>query len=130
MATLRLRLRNDHDAPAAASAGRWRGDAQVKEETPVPCGARIERGDDGRIAGGFAPEGVLACGQMDEWMEEEQALGQGGRAAEPQVATLHVSELVAERHLLLSLGKLHEPPRRQQDRRTPQAGDERCLDLI
>ncbi len=63
-------------------------------------------------------------------MEEEQPFGQRRHAAEPQIGALQVCELVAQHHLLLPLAQRREAPRRQEDHRPPQPGDERRLDAI
>ena len=105
------------------------GHAQREQQAAVLARCRVERLDHGGIAGGFTRERVLARRELDEWMEEEQPLGERGHAAQPQVGTLQMRELVAQRHLLLPIGQRAEAIRGKHHDGADQAGDERRLDL-
>ena len=79
----------------------------------------------GRVTGRFPAEQVLARRQPHERMKEEETLGGRRHQPQPEIGTLDVRQLVAQRHPLLVFGERRGAVPGQKDARPQDADDQR-----
>ena len=117
---LRLRLENDRDEPA---------DPERQQQPPVVVRRHIQQPQHGAIAGRLARQQILAGRQNRKGMEEEPAFSERRHASQPEIAATEMHQLVTDRHPLLGEGQRIEETGRQQDHRTKETRNHRCVNV-
>ena len=109
-----LEIRKRPGGAGGRQTGSRPGDAERQEKPAIVLRRDVQRVHHRRIARRLPRQRVFARGKPDEGMKEEQPLGECRNAAEPEIRALDVRQLVADRHLLLTVGQRFETSRWEQ----------------